>query len=160
MVFRDFISFPAPGYTRHPNFEDDIGTGITPGLVKSVLGADSKPVYAGICDNASATTTACPHGRQLTTQADFDQWYRDTTVSVRGDSFITLTLNPTGQYVFNGGTPAAPFLPFGKNDLTGVGWVAQGQELASGGGRLRLHHRGPLLVPVARRGAPGFLGGR
>jgi len=132
VVFRDFISLPAPGYTRHPNFEDNIGTGISPGLVKSVLGADDKPVYAGICDNAS--TTGCLHGRQLTTQADFDQWYRDTTVSVRGDSFITLTLNATGQYVFNGGSPGSPFLPFGKTDLTGLGWVAQGHELATAAG--------------------------
>jgi fibro-slime domain-containing protein len=132
VVFRDFISIPATGATRHPNFEDNIGTGISPGLVKSVLGSDGKPVYAGICDNAS--TTGCPNGRQLTTQADFDEWYRDTAKSVHGDSFITLTRNATGQYVFDGGTPANPFLPFGRTDLTGVGWVAQGQELLSGGG--------------------------
>ena len=134
VVFRDFISIPATGATRHPNFEDNIGSGVTTGLVQSVLGTDGKPVYGGICDNASASATACPHGRQLTTQADFDQWYRDTPVSVRGDSFITLALNTTGQYVFNGGTPANPFLPFGRTDLTGVGWVAQGKELLSGGG--------------------------
>jgi fibro-slime domain-containing protein len=134
VVFRDFISFPTGGSTQHPNFEDNIGTGVTTGLVQSTLGSDSKPVYGGICDSASVSATACPHGRQLTTQADFDQWYRDTPVSVRGDSFITLALNTTGQYVFNGGTPANPFLPFGRNDLTGVGWVAQGKELLSGGG--------------------------
>jgi len=132
VVFRDFISLPATGATRHPNFEDNIGTGISPGLVKSVLGADSKPVYAGICDNAS--TAGCPNGRQLTTQADFDEWYRDTSKSVRADSFITLALNAGGQYVFDGGTPANPFLPFGRTDLTGVGWVAQGKELAKNGG--------------------------
>ena len=134
VVYRDFISFPTAGATRHPNFEDNIGTNGSPGLVKSVLGTDGKPVYAGICDNASVSATACPSGRQLTTQADFDQWYRDTTVSVRGDSFITLTRNTGGQYVFNGGTGTNPFLPFGKNDLTGVGWVAQGKELVSGPG--------------------------
>jgi fibro-slime domain-containing protein len=134
VVFRDFISIPATGATRHPNFEDNIGTGVTTGLVQSALGADDKPVYAGICDNASASATVCPHGRQLTTQADFDQWYRDTTMSVRADSFIILTLNATGQYVFNGGSPGNPFLPFGKTDLTGVGWVAQGHELAATAG--------------------------
>jgi fibro-slime domain-containing protein len=137
VVFRDFISIPAAGATRHPNFEDNIGTGVSPGLVKSVLGSDGKPVYAGICDNASALPTVCPNtlgGRQLTTQADFDEWYRDTPKSVRGDSFITLARNATGQYVFDGGTPQNPFLPFGRTDLTGVGWVAQGKELASGGG--------------------------
>ena len=132
VVYRDFISLPAAGYTRHPNFEDNIGTGISLGLVKSVLGTDGKPVYAGICDNAS--TAGCLHGRQLTTQADFDQWYRDTTASVRADSFITLTRNATGQYVFDGGSPGNPFLPFGKTDLTGVGWVAQGHELAAAAG--------------------------
>ena len=134
VVFRDFISIPAAGATRHPNFEDNIGTSGSPGLVKSVLGSDGKPVYAGICDNASVSATACPSGRQLTTQADFDEWYRDTPKSVRGDTFITLARNATGQYVFNGGTGTNPFLPFGRTDLTGVGWVAQGQELASGGG--------------------------
>jgi fibro-slime domain-containing protein len=134
VVYRDFISIPATGATRHPNFEDSIGTKGSPGLVTSVLGTDGKPVYAGICDNASVSATACPSGRQLTTQADFDEWYRDTPKSVRGDSFITLTRNAAGQYVFNGGTGTNPFLPFGRNDLTGVGWVAQGKELASGGG--------------------------
>jgi fibro-slime domain-containing protein len=134
VVYRDFISFPTAGATRHPNFEDNIRTGVSPGLVKSVLGSDGKPVYAGICDNASVSATACPSGRQLTTQADFDQWYRDTTVSVRGDSFITLTRNAGGQYVFDGGSPREPLLPFGRTDLTGVGWVAQGKELVSGPG--------------------------
>lgn len=133
VVYRDFISFPAGGSMRHPNFEDNLpsASSPSPGLVLAQLGADRKPVYAGICDNASSSnTTTCPHSRQLTTKADFDQWYNDTAVSVRGDSTITLTQSGT-QYVFDGGSK---FLPFGVGALAGVGWVAQGKEANDSGG--------------------------
>ncbi len=61
----------------HPDFEDYIGEG-TPGLVEDVLGPDGKPAYTGLCD-ASVTypNDACPYDQQMTTQVDFDQWYRD-----------------------------------------------------------------------------------
>ena len=69
-VLRDFKE-------DHPDFEDYIGEG-TPGLVEDVLGPDGKPVYTGLCD-ASVTypNENCPYDQQMTTQADFDQWYRD-----------------------------------------------------------------------------------
>ncbi|HEV8246417.1 MAG TPA: DUF4215 domain-containing protein, partial [Polyangiaceae bacterium] len=133
VVYRDFISFPTGGSVRHPNFEDSLPSASTasPGLVLAELGADRKPVYAGICDNADySDATLCPHSRQLTTKADFDQWYNDTALSVRADS--TLTLAQSGaQYVFDGGSK---FLPFGVGALSGVGWVALGKELNNSGG--------------------------
>ncbi len=134
VVYRDFIAFPtgdAGANTRHPNFQDNIRAGVTEGLVLPQLGADGKPVYAGLCDTASSTGdagTSCPNGRQLTTKDDFDQWYRDTAVSVRGDSF--LTLSKTGaEYVFDSGT----FFPFGQGTLANAGWVARGAEETSTG---------------------------
>jgi fibro-slime domain-containing protein len=48
----------------HPDFEHYLG--VDPGIVKPVLGADRKPVYAGQVGNP--TTSG---------QAAFDQWYRD-----------------------------------------------------------------------------------
>ena len=48
----------------HPNFENGPPFGLDPGIVEPVLGPDRLPVFAG------PTTST-------TTQADFDQWYRD-----------------------------------------------------------------------------------
>lgn len=57
-VIRDFLD-------THPDFESVIAT--DPGIVTSTLGADGKPVYAGLAGNPST------HGT-----VPFDQWYRDT----------------------------------------------------------------------------------
>jgi fibro-slime domain-containing protein len=56
-VIRDFQS-------SHPDFESALG--VDPGIVETMLGADGKPVYAGMPD------TPTTHGQQA-----FDQWYRD-----------------------------------------------------------------------------------
>ena len=55
---RDFLD-------THPDFEDGIAT--DPGIVETTLGADKKPVYAGLAGNPTT------HG-----ETAFDQWYRDT----------------------------------------------------------------------------------
>lgn len=128
VVFRDFISFPAAGETQHPNFQWDWIEGnrtIKTGLVKNELGADGKPVYAGIC----GLNTPCTWGRQLTNQADFDEWYRDTPKSVRADTVLSLT-RADQLYVFNANLLGG-FFPFGKPPLENIGWVAQGKELTS-----------------------------
>ena len=62
----------------HPDFNTLMGWGQA-GIVKSTLGADSKPVY----DPSSLNNKACTLNDQKTTsacttgQANFDQWYRD-----------------------------------------------------------------------------------
>jgi fibro-slime domain-containing protein len=82
-VVRDFLGSnlpPTDAGVPHPDFETFSGRGATLGMVQSMLGVDRKPVYAGECDIASgfADKTLCPYGQQLTTQANFDEWYRDT----------------------------------------------------------------------------------
>jgi fibro-slime domain-containing protein len=82
-VVRDFLGsnlMPTDGGAPHPDFEAFAGTDATPGLVDDAIGSDRKPVYAGECDIASgfADAKVCPYGQQLTTQANFDEWYRNT----------------------------------------------------------------------------------
>jgi fibro-slime domain-containing protein len=67
----------------HPDFEYVVE--VDPGIVKPVLGADKKPVYA------SATTTPTTTG-----QANFDQWYRDVPGINQAQS-LTITLDDTGH---------------------------------------------------------------
>jgi fibro-slime domain-containing protein len=73
-VVRDFKGANEPG--GHPDFEAFSGNDATPGMLQGTLGADAKPVYAGNCD--AQMQGNCPYGQQLTTQANFDQWYRFT----------------------------------------------------------------------------------
>ena len=63
--------------TGSRSVRDYIGEG-TPGLVEDHLGPDGIPVYTGLCD-ASVTypNDDCPYDQQMTTQEDFDPWYRD-----------------------------------------------------------------------------------
>lgn len=72
----------------HPDFEAFLGT--DPGIVQMTLGADGKPVYAGLAGNP--TTTG---------QTNFDQWYRDVA-GVNQTTTITLTAtsNSSGLYVY------------------------------------------------------------
>lgn len=67
----------------HPDFEDFLG--VDPGIVQTVLGADKKPVYAGLAGNP--TTSG---------QANFDQWYRDVP-GVNLAQSLTITLDDTGH---------------------------------------------------------------
>lgn len=64
-ILRDFKGNNEPG--GHPDFETITGSksGLDLGIVKKTLGADLKPVFAGPT-------------KSTTTQANFDQWYRDT----------------------------------------------------------------------------------
>jgi fibro-slime domain-containing protein len=75
-VVRDFLSYGLQD-GGDPDFEHYEATDLTLGLVKNTLGADSKPVYAGHCDDDGSPNPPCPHGPMMTTQANFDEWYRD-----------------------------------------------------------------------------------
>ena len=67
----------------HSDFEHFLG--VDPGIVQPVLGADKKPVYAGLAGNP--TTSG---------QANFDQWYRDVP-GVNLSQSLTITLDDTGH---------------------------------------------------------------
>ena len=75
-VVRDFKGKNEAG--GDPDFEAFSGQDATTGLVASNLGADKKPVYASKCEAGVATGGACPYGQQTTTQANYDEWYRNT----------------------------------------------------------------------------------
>jgi len=78
-VVRDFKGAAEAG--GHPDFETFSGKGPTPGLLQGALGADTKPIYAGLCDTATiggASKTTCPFGQQMTTEPNFHEWYRFT----------------------------------------------------------------------------------
>ncbi len=77
-VVRDFKYAQDDNNTGHPDFGVFSGVVPTPNLVTGPLGSTSKPVFAGICD--TATTNGCNflNGQQLTTQPNYDQWYRYT----------------------------------------------------------------------------------
>ena len=120
VVYRDFIHKPVPesGYSRHPDFERFSGSNATLGLVAPLLGIDGKPVYTGICEQGQALDAEeCPYSAQTTSQANFDQWYRDTEeVNVPVLDSLTFTRNPDDTYVFDGQGGLFP--------LDEAGWVA------------------------------------
>ena len=75
-VVRDIKSFGVDPGATNGDFETFNGSGATPGLVKAAIGTDRKPVYNNECDNAGQPNPPCLYGKQMTTQSDFDQWYR------------------------------------------------------------------------------------
>lgn len=86
---RDFKAFGTPG--GHADFEHFLG--FDPGIVKTDLGLDGKPVYTGTVGNPTTTGAT-----------EFDQWYRDTAgVNLSTPHSITLTeLVPgSGEFVFD-----------------------------------------------------------
>jgi fibro-slime domain-containing protein len=91
---RDFKYYDASDSTTNQDFQTVIQT--DPGIVLTDLGADKKPVYAGLAGNTST------HG-----QVYFDQWYRNvsgTNIAIP----YTITLNETAPgskiYTFSDST--------------------------------------------------------
>ncbi len=135
VTFRDFISFPVGGATRHPDFETRAGQG-TPGLVVATLGSNKKPVYTGICGNGAATGGACPFGAQTSTEANFNQWYTDVP-SVNRTFVTTLSMGKTGPtsdvYQFPEVLDSIQLFPLDDLPSASASWVAQGSEQESSG---------------------------
>jgi fibro-slime domain-containing protein len=125
-VIRDFkyVGDPGPGQD-HPDFGAFCCT-MTPGLVKPDLGPQSKPVFAGICDQGNPDIndpTVCPaapggmmSGQMLTTQASFDQWYRYTP-DVNLPFLIYLQFAKNGNVFTFEADGANEYFP-----LDGAGW--------------------------------------
>jgi fibro-slime domain-containing protein len=102
-VVRDFKNGPDDNNTGHPDFGTFSGIVPTPGLVLSTLGTDSKPVFAGICDSAAKSGCNLLNGQQLTTKANFDQWYR-YAANVNKPYLVYLEFVPNGSvYTFESG---------------------------------------------------------
>ncbi len=97
-VVRDFKGRTETG--GNPDFQGPLyGNNITPGLVLAALGADQKPVYSGICEEGHATGAACPYQAETTTQANFDQWYRNTA-GVNKPLLVSLFFAPQPSGLF------------------------------------------------------------
>jgi fibro-slime domain-containing protein len=130
VTYRDFNSLPLGSDVRHPDFEIFQGSDVTPGLVQDMLGTDGKPVYGGHCDAAGAPypeappmTGTCPYNQQLTTKANFDQWYRDTQgVNIMKVEQMALARDTSGvSYSIRN----SAFFPW---DGDAFGWPALGRE--------------------------------
>ena len=98
-VVRDFLSYGIQD-GGDPDFEHFTGRGSTLGLVQKAIGADRKPVYGAECDNAGSRNPPCPFGQQMTTKANFDEWYRETP-GVNLPYLVYLQFVPNGSvYTF------------------------------------------------------------
>lgn len=81
VTYRDF-------HSTHPDFESTLGT--DPGIVQTTLGADGKPVYAGLSGNPTT------HG-----ETNFNQWYNDVP-GINSSMTDTLTFQKVGDnYVYS-----------------------------------------------------------
>jgi fibro-slime domain-containing protein len=99
-VVRDFKNASDDNNTGHPDFGVFSGVVPTTGLVLAPLGADSKPVFAGVCDSATQTGCNLLNGQQLTTQPNYDQWYR-YAANVNKPFLVYLEFVPNGDvYTF------------------------------------------------------------
>ncbi len=98
-IVRDFTS-------SHPDFEAYSGDAISPGIVEEDLGDDQKPVYNANGPNMRDEGGERAYfddggGRQTTSEADFDQWYR-TVDGVNEEFEYALPFqNEGGRLVFD-----------------------------------------------------------
>lgn len=111
VTYRDFISSPKTGYTRHPDFEASwSGSDVTAELVKVNLDIEGKPDFNGRCcgsvtADCTGGNTGCAHGQQLSTSSNFKQWYRDTAgVNIAVSSVLSLPVQANGSYVYDSAT--------------------------------------------------------
>ncbi|MBX3198857.1 MAG: fibro-slime domain-containing protein [Labilithrix sp.] len=119
-LVRDFKAANVAG--GHPDFQAYTGAGPTTGLVQRELGADKKPVFA-------STTGSGEYGRQLTSRADFDQWYRNTP-GVNMPFEYVLALQPTSDGV----------LTFSSNEFFPIDGRGFGNSGEDANGKLRNFH--------------------
>jgi fibro-slime domain-containing protein len=117
VTYRDFNASPLAMAARHPDFEIFTGDGVTPNLVKTMVAPDGKPAMDGRCTGA-AVSVMCPYAQQLTTQANFDQWYHDaSTANIKVPGALLLPRMANGSYVYDSA-------PAGFYPIDGKGWMA------------------------------------
>jgi fibro-slime domain-containing protein len=93
-VVRDFRGSNLPN--GHPDFEAFWGNAPTTGLVLGTVSTDRRPQFAGVCDAVNPNGAMCAYGQEVTTQANFDQWYRDTP-NVNLPYLVYLQFVPNGN---------------------------------------------------------------
>jgi len=89
VIYRDFMNRMAPN--GHPDFELGVSGQVVPGMVHATLGPDRKPVM----------TVPAVANSQLTTAADFDQWYHDSPLGKMVLDTIVLDQQANGTYVYD-----------------------------------------------------------
>jgi fibro-slime domain-containing protein len=92
---------------EHPDFQDFSADVATPGLVETALGPDGKPVYTGIVVDPP----------QMTTAANFNQWYNDVADVNQGFTIELPLVEEGTDLVFDDQT----FFP-----IDGMGWGDEG----------------------------------
>ena len=136
-IVRDFASYLIQD-GGHPDFERFSGSAATLGLVQKAIGTDRKPVYGAECDDNGSPSPPCLYGQQMTTQANFDEWYRFTP-DVNAPYLVYLQFVPNGNvYTFE----STNYFPL---DNAGFGNTPGVQP------QLQLHHRAAPEVHVQRR---------
>jgi len=114
----------------HPDFEQDpqtMAADVRRGMVEVPLGTDRKPIFRDgfgcIYDPSSVldcdTTKPAPEHPSITSQASFDQWYRDDpSVNQTFQRELPLVETPAGSGVYVFDTTA--FFPLGPEEGWGV----------------------------------------
>lgn len=125
-IYRDFVTSPAAGTPRHPDFEIFEGADVTESLALSALDAEGKPALDGRCSDADPASildpALCPYGQMLTTETNFSAWYRDVSgVNLAVPGSLLLPQMADGSYAYDSG--ADGFYP-----IDGQGFVATGEE--------------------------------
>jgi fibro-slime domain-containing protein len=88
-IFRDFLSLDHPN--GHPNFGAGVSGTVVTGMVQATLATDRKPLMVN----------PPPSNSFLTTAADFDQWYHDSTRGKPVRGTLTLTQQANGTFVYD-----------------------------------------------------------
>ena len=136
--FRDFISIPINGGVRHVDFESNVygaANTSTPGLAQTALDAQGKPVLTGKCSSSDpadwSNAAICPWQQQMSDQAHFSQWYRDTPgINIPLASALLMPMQANGSYVFDS---ASTGVNNGLFPLDMKGWIAAGKETTGTG---------------------------
>jgi fibro-slime domain-containing protein len=126
VTYRDFIGIPSGAGIRHPDFETFVGEDVTPDLVRPTLDVDGKPVLDGRCTQAGVTAQ-CPYGQQVTSVANFEEWYRDVVgVNLPISSTLLLARQADGSYSFDSGNT-------GLYPIDDAGWTVTTPPMESTG---------------------------
>lgn len=133
VIFRDFVGRDRGlmGMAEHEDFNRHGGSGVL-GIVEDDLGPDGRPVYScpgGDCSQNPGHLFIDSNGRpNMSTQANFDEWYRDVSgVNITVPGEVLLDRQPSGAYLFDSADTSVDGIDF-FDPLNNDGWVALGME--------------------------------